>query len=370
MSTEFWLYISVCGRDGIVPGEIYRSGYGTIQFEFPYDAAVAAAAELRKRARDWADKHWDGDAGEVSAFEDLRQASGDCYTEIFKRAPRPVHDFLAEAEGEVSLIVRQQSPELSIPWGLLSQPGSEDDPRLFWAAKYNVYVNSLGVQSEDPRPRPWDFASALHDQKFDAVVPELPPAEQSFASVIHTRGTRAERFRPTLSPPAERPRYCFIYVYAHGEDGQLLFWDSQKLRNVPVCPHNLLENLTLDNGVVFIILNACDTVQAIDRLAKNLLVPRSSREIACVVTEYPINDSFALRIGLELIDRCVQGGESTLDAMKAVRQRHYPQSIAYALYCKQAFYVDPPLRLLNNDDVVNAYRQAIVRANFSSRSSP
>lgn len=369
MNTEFRLNIGVCGRNGLVYGDFYRSGYPAIEFGFPPDAVLTAAAELRRCARDWADKHWEGNAGAASAFEDLLQTSGHCFSEIFKHARRSVPDFLASAEGEVSLIVRQQSPEFSIPWGLLSRPNSEGDPRPFWAVKYNVHVNALGSQCGDPRPQPWVFASAFHDQVFANVFEALQAPEQSFARAIHDRKILAENFHASPSRPDGRSRCCFIYIHAHGESGQLVFVDSKTGGKLKVQPHNLLEALTQQDGVAFIVLNACNTVESVAELARNLLAPISDREIACIATEYPIDNEFAMRMGLEIIDRCVQDGESTLDAMKAVRRRHYPQSIAYALFCKQAFVVDPTQRLPDNDEVVLSYRRYIEKANFSTRSS-
>lgn len=362
VSTDFVLWVGLPDKDEMVSGELCR-GKDIVEFRFSEGAVKECADALRRDAREWAAKCKPKYETRKEAFQKLRESSLECFTEIFKHAARSIPDFLAQAEGDANLVVRQQSTRLRIPWSLLSDPNGSDDSAPFWGIKYNVYIYALGPQGNDPSPQPWAFGSAFHDDVFFQAKMALKPVEQSFAEAVHARRTLVEKFRPRVSPPADAPRCCFVYVHAHGEKGDLVFAPDGN-RVAKVRPDRLLDAFIQRDGVAILMLNACNTTESLSNLAESLMAPRTNREVACIVTEYPVDNEFAMRVGLELIDRCVQLGESTVEAMKAIRRRHQPSSIVYELYCKSALTVVPTHRLLD-DSTANEYRSSIKDTNFS-----
>lgn len=323
--------------------------------------------KLRKKAREWAAEFEDEDSTEPERWCELHQYAAECFEYLFRDVWEEVSRALTEEKGDVAIKVLLFTPSVIFPWGLLCNPAdvpttgmSKNRPPALWGSKYNLtvaqqYVNSSIAEHQSD----WSFIPIVCQTTFAQQTRVLANDERKLADLIQTR-----RVDPVATDvQLDSSSQCFFYIYSHGGNGQIELVSNQGVRRSH-SPLDIVSRWVKPGGRAVAVMNACDTVKSTRNMGETLMLASYPREVASISTEFEIQDHFAMRFGLELVDRCVQLGESTVDAMKIMRKRHYPMSIVYSLYCLKAFALKQPLSLLDSENSHN-YREAIKNVNFS-----
>lgn len=341
------------------------AGNTVARFPFSVNEANRYGMELRAKAQAWANAVADGDANHVELWRQLHECGVKCFNFIFRSQRKLVEETLASAVDGARVWVNQTSLKLRMPWGLLCNPQDVDvldvTPALplLWGGKYNLTISmdDCGCPSER-KSDPWSFAAVLCRPTYQRGIDLLPAAAVPIAKAIRDRSidpVNLSETRRTLSN-------CFLYVHSHAEAGDLAFErvDGKKSR-IPLL--DLVDSLVVGGGAAIAILNACETVNSVCSLGATLALS-PDKEVASIATEIQVHERFAMEFGLELIDRCVQRGESTIDALMAMRRKHYPLSVVYTHYCMGELTAEPPLDVFDAKSA-EAYRLSIVNTNYS-----
>lgn len=255
-----------------------------------------------------------------------------------------------------------------MPWGLLCTRRdalvAESEPLqpMLWSAKYNLRTYLYPGRASRHRRAPWGFEVVLCKKTYATDLELLTSEAAPLARNILARSLdHRHRVRAPGAPPN-----CFVYVHTHSasEGGELLFGRGDgELRCQPI---EIVEDMVPMNSgaAVLAVLNACDSARGVESMGPSLVLQGRNIEVACIATEFPAERGFATKFGLEFIDRCVEQGESTYAAMKAMRLKHYPLSIIYSHYCKADLMMDKPLAIFDAGDL-DAYRASIENTNYS-----
>jgi hypothetical protein len=358
--------------DGI-KGTLSGHDHEIADFYFPLKKANSRARELLKATAYWVEAFERGHKTEGARWQALHDEAARCYAFIFNQAATTVEECLAEASADTEIWVQHNDSDLRMPWGLLCTPSdaarasAKPLQPMLWSAKYNVRTQLDQGRSSQRRREPWRFEAVVCKKTYAEDLSTLPIASIPLARTIHSisRDPRETR-RPSDTVPN-----CFIYVHAHSikeeDQWELLFRpeDSDSFRREPI--EIIRSVVPMGNGVaVLAILNACQSTSGFSEMGCMLVQQSSNLEVACIATEVDANRPFATEFGLELIDLCVQKGESTYAAMKALRMKHYPLSIIYSHYCKADLITDKPLDVFDPLDL-DAYRASIENINYSYR---
>lgn len=359
-----------------VNGALDFAGKEVADFKFGLETANSIARDLREVAANWAEAHEQGDQTQDDLWQELHGLGARCFEWVFGDAADAVDQCLSRAPPGAELKVRQVDASLSIPWGLLCTPSDAKLARqrplqlTLWSAKYNVRTNlDHGRAPHQRRMDGWRFEAVVCKKAYAADIERLAPESVPLARSILARSLNPSE--PEQAPQA--PPNCFIYAHSHSE-----FEKNEELKLIFELPHGkhrcqpieLVRRVAplRNDAAVMAVLNACDSARGVENMGP-ALIGQSNFEIACIATEVPADRGFATEFGLELIDRCVQRGESTFSAMKAMRVRHYPLSVIYSHFCKADLMPDAPLAVFEAGDL-EAYRASIENANYSYRQRP
>lgn len=374
MTKQASIYTLHVGPHGdSVRGELEMPDHELADFHFALDRANCLAHKLRSAAATWAEAHQQRNATKQVLWRELHETAVDCFERIFGDAARYVEECLAGAPPGAELWVRQQHSSLSMPWGLLCTRRdallAEKEPLqpMLWAAKYNLRTYLSPGRASRHREAPWGFEVVLCKKTYAADLELLASEAAPLARNILARSlNHRHRVRAPDAPPN-----CFVYVHTHSASagGELSFEPSDGGSVLRCQPIDIVEDMVpmMNSGAaVLAVLNACDSARGVESMGPSLVLQGRNIEVACIATEFPAERGFATKFGLELIDRCVEQGESTYAAMKALRLKHYPLSIMYSHYCKTDLMMDKPLAIFDAGDL-DAYRASIENANYSHR---
>lgn len=341
-------------------------------FHFELGKANHRATRLRKAAAGWEKARRKGSVSkERQRWKELHETAARCFECVFGDAADVVEECLAASPPDSELWVRQQHSGLTVPWGLLCTPSdatvAEASPPqiLLWSAKYNLRTTFQHGRSSRKRAEGWRFEPVLCDKTYAADTRGLCPEAVPLARAIlaRSRNPRLLQGEPELSSN------CFLYVHSHASRrGDLVFRRGRGGGAFKCDPIDIVKGIVpLDSGAaVFAVLNACETAIGFKSAGLSLVTESGTIELACLATEIPLERRFAIEFGLELIDLCVQQGESTYAAMKALRRKHYPLSIAYSHFCKADFVTKGSVPVFHGCDL-EAYRASAQAANYSYR---
>lgn len=359
------------GRSKSIPGALRGAQGVVLDFFFTMDDANELAADLRSAAAEWAAAFQDGKPSEPARWQELHEEGARCFRVVFNDAADDVAKFLAAAPADADIWVQQQTADLVVPWGLLCSPcdvhrAAERPlaPQL-WAAKYNVRTQLEHGRASRLRHSSWGFETVVCKPTYHQDLSKLPNASAPFARSLHARSLHPRQaFREQGAPPN-----CFIYVHSHTQDdrGNLVFKPSDTTeRTITRKPIEIVQSVVpvRSGGAALAVLNACHSANGFRGMAPALVLESCNIEVACIATEILADRRFATEFGLELIDRCVQQGESPSEAMKVLRRKHYPMSIIYSHYCKADLKIDRPMGVFP-EAAVHAYRVSIADANYS-----
>jgi hypothetical protein len=341
-------------------------------FHFTLGEANYLAGVLRDAAGAWAEAHQQGNVTKFSRWTELHEAAARCFECVFGDAVERVEECLADAPPGAELWVRQQHSSLSMPWGLLC---TRSDARfagelplqiLLWSAKYNLRTTLQHGRASRQRTDPWGFEAVVCKETYSADLKQLRPEAVPLAETILERSLDPH----DLQRASEAPTNCFVYVHTHSasELGDLVFRRSEGSSDYKCQPIEIVKRIVpMSSGAaVLAVLNACDSARGFKSMGPSLVMQGCTIELACIATEFPAEREFATEFALELIDRCVQQGESTYTAMNVLRRKHYPLSIIYSHYCKADLTTGKPLPVFEGCDM-DAYRTSIEYANYSYR---
>lgn len=359
--------------DGI-KGTLSGHDHEIADFYFPLGKANSRARELLKATANWVKAFEKGDETEEGArWRALHEEAARCYEFIFDQAAPTVEECLAKSPADTEIWVHQDDSDLHMPWGLLCTPSdaaratAKPLQPMLWSAKYNVRTQLGQGRSSQRRRERWRFEAVICKQTYAEDLSTLPVASIPLARTIHSISLDPREAR---RPPDTAPN-CFIYVHAHSirkdDQWELLFrpGGSNDFRREPI--EIIRSVVPMGQGLaVLAVLNACKSTNGFGEMGCMLVQQSSNIEIACIATEVDANRPFATEFALELIDLCVQKGESTYAAMKALRMKHYPLSIIYSHYCKADLITDKPLDVFDPLDL-DAYRASIEKVNYSYR---
>lgn len=373
MTEQPVIYMLDVAPDGDkVRGILYTSSEEIANFEFALERANDLGADLRHAAATWAEARENGSLAEPDLWQTLHEMASRCFHWIFRDVLWKVEKCLAEAPPGAEIWVRQQTSSLSMPWGLLCTESDAQLTRIspsqpvLWSAKYNLRTRLRHGEANLHRDDRWGFEAVVCKPTYALDSRPLRPEATPLAQAILARSL--DHDSPERAP--EAPPNCFVYMHAHSaSEGRELVFKSFD-GGIEYCrdPMEILDKITpQDSGVaVLVVLNACESARAFESMGATLAKHSTNIEVACIATEFPVDRGFATEFGLELIDRCVQQGESSYAAMKILRLKHYPLSIIYSHYCKSDLTAGEPVQVFKDCDVA-AYRAATEHINYSDR---
>jgi len=356
------------GEDAVVGYLEDDKGNTLVEFESSVRETNDQGKKLRKQAREWAASFEKNNTQQPAQWLQLHECGARCFMSIFGDRADDVQASLAAAGEDIRIWLKQKSSKVLMPWGMLCNPadvpqrGLAPRPHSLWGNKYNLTISLEECGRSVRRKRDaWSFAPVLCHPTYAQGIKDLSNAAVPLAEMVKSKCLGL----PKLDQPARTFSNCFLYVHAHAEEGELLFERADRSRTKErILPTELIRSLVSNDGAAVAVLNACETVQSVMSLGASLMLSSNNREVASIATEIEVHQGFAMQFGLELIDRCVQRGESMIDAMVAMRNKHYPLSIIYSHYCKADSAVDPPLSLVDTA-IAEAYRKSTEKINFS-----
>lgn len=362
------LHISPGGDDDNVSAEWLDSAHEVLAvFNFSLDHVNKLAEELRESACAWAASYEEKEKVKDDCWRELQELGVRCFDAIFNEHAEVITRSLSDIQGCTKIIVRHKKPKLLIPWGLIctSVDVSQEANTPFWGVKYNLVVdmNEFGSPINKYSDKNlWSFAAVVNKTIFTQTRDSLPSKEQLFANRIHDLSTDVD-YSSLHSKQFRDKNHRFLYVYGHSTDDYILLIENKK-RSDRVDPVDLLNGFVADNDRAVFFINACNTGKTIMSMGAQMASRIGNKEIVCIATEIPINHKFAMRFGLELIDRCLHCGEGIVDAMENMRKNHLPMSIAYTIYSRKSLKLMPSLQLLDESSLME-YRSGIEGLNFS-----
>lgn len=342
----------VMDRFDIDPGEVNKSG-----------------ESLRDALLEWAAVYSDGDDDKIKRWHVLVNKAGRGFDSVFRYSQK-ISRILQDAPPNLEIVVDQDYPGLKMPWGLLCSPDDVDaakaDPLrpLLWAAKHNLRVVVPVGGMSDLRQAGWRFHPVLCQTTYDKGVRMLPDCATPLAQSIVLRQHNPQvKVKDVGTAPN-----CFMYIHAHSqsENGGFVIkreGHSDEVYSGTELLASVLPNKGKDSGAAVAVLNACATVGPFVNMAEGIVM-QNDYEVACIATEIAVNGGFAMRFGLELIDRCVERGESTMTAMRELRRTHYPMSVIYSHHALADVAVSPPISIFAADHL-QAYRASLAQASVA-----
>jgi len=372
MTVQAQTYTLEVGANGdSVSGQFCDATDVRESFCFELAGANKAAKDLRAAAASWAEAFQKEDKTERQCWEMLHDEAMRCFRFVFGDVSDRIEELLKQAPAHTELWVKQSDSQLEMPWGLLctesdaQQAAAEPRQPLLWSAKYNLRTSLRQGQgrASNRRNESWGFESVVCSETFNFDIKMLAPEAVCLARNIKMRSLDPRH--PQRAKDA--PPNCFVYVHAHSEScGDLLFKPSGDMMEFKRSPIEIVNSIVhpASGGVALAVLNACGSVLGFQNMGPSLVMQSANIEVACIATEIPAERSFAIKFGLELIDRCVQQGESTYAAMRAMRRKHYPLSIIYSHYSLANLTSNKPLTVFDAAEV-EEYRKSIEHANYS-----
>jgi len=342
-----------------------------LRFNFSRDDANERCRRLRQAAREWVDSVSYDVAKEDERWKQLNECSVTLFKFIFAIDLPRAQRIFQSARKNARILILQNIVELEVPWGMLCSPDdlhssiSENRSPVFWGAKYDLQVSLTSSGNPSGRREDeWYFSPLLCRPTFQDNVKALPEQAVVLAASINQRSLDPLN---TIPEKAESQPNCFFFVHSHADtvDGMLEFQNEDGQGHYLDLLDLLLHGPFVSDGVLVAVINGCETVENAWKMGRSLAFSMGNFETATIVTEVPVSNKFAINFGLELVDRCVQKGQSTVTAVTEMRQKHYPLSIIYAHYCLAELIVKPPISLID-DAAAEAYRSGIEGVNYSN----
>lgn len=336
-------------------------------FDFSKNDAKKCVARVRNAAGDWGQRMLSRTGSNVDgSLVAFLQSGADLFDAVFR--DEDIKNHIETLSHGITINVYNSITSIAIPWGLLCASGvNETDTGRLFGVRFNIIAVETAFKRTVHNEFEWVFRSWINGNHYSSCASELEECEQEFSAAI--KDSSFFWVPPDASPPWPPPdEICdiesnrFIYAYAH-RDGQLLEFSNKGVKHTP---HKLIEKSPGKGGTDVVFINACGTVHSAADIAERLFTKSgdSFREIAIIATEFEVPSKFAMRFGLEFVDRLTQKSESIKQIMNTMRKKHAPLSVVYALHHLNDWRIIPPMALIDPTKA-KRYRDHIENINYS-----
>lgn len=235
------------------------------------------------------------------------------------------------ASAKVTFVL-QRGVKVILPWGLMFTLPASDIATLtraqlragFWSERHKVsvmYRYSDGCLHPPPAEISADatkLLSAFHpgalryaDPEHDVAWPHEFDAWDSLFNFV----------------ASNREASWLMYFFCHANNNALYLRDPED----PLIPDLFVANLSDRSRGGLVFLNGCQT--AVVQRGRSWQEATHSEGLAgCIATEAIVPTRFAWKFGRDFM-HLLASGVTPEDAMAQLRQRHWPLSLLYSLYC-------------------------------------
>jgi hypothetical protein len=294
----------------------------------------------------------------------IARAGAVMYFQLFRGAADPeisarVESWLAELPGPVRLLISCDA-SVHAPWGLVFAgdeetipPGESDIAAFsnFWAMKYQLAVLYSGMAPKSLRqPRRREtFRSLwmLNREAFNEGASRLGGDTSHEVEAVrrfldHPEGSAEDFASCRKKWPLLLDKDCLVYVFAHTTGSTIKLSESDRIslaefRRRFLEPRRRAARTSVPECLL--ILNGCNT--SVGDLDNGFL--SATAEAGCcgfVGNEAAAPTEFAMRFGAALVDALVHSGVSILEAVDALRRRHWPLGLLYGCYSHPDFRIE------------------------------
>lgn len=262
---------------------------------------------------------------------------------------------LPSHERKQCLFLIQSEIKVHIPWGLMfdrdrhtkiSNLSGADVRKGFWCMKYDVsglYPSKYLEFLDDPtrlKVNPTGLFGIFHESALRYADPHDQlkwPSQSQFSSIRDLK----RKFR-------ECHEERLLYFFCHADENKLYLKEQERVSDdYSLNPAELSAwrgGSTLARRDLFI-LNGCKT--AVSQRGLNWLrVTRENGGLGFIGTEAVVPTLFAWNLGRDFLSLMVRDGCSALEAMRKLRDLHWPLSLLYGLYCVPNTYIEVPIKFL------------------------
>jgi hypothetical protein len=346
--TKGRLYFEIVGgSSSVLKVEVKRlSGAVVATFEAELKPLQEIATQIRDRLNKLCAEYVANRPGERPSERDLPRPlqhlarDGDAMRRSFFGGAKELHrgkDMLTRYENVPVTFVLQRGMKVFLPWGLMfdlspSETASNRFPTLtradlrlgFWSERHNLSVMYRYNDSllHPPRQRIKADATKLLSAFHGGA---LRYADPNHAVTWPHEFDTWDSFLDYVSD--SRDAGWLLYFFCHARENKLYLRDS----DYALVPDLFISYLSgrRRHGLVF--LNGCQT--GLLQQGRSWQEAAHSEGLAgCIATEAIVPTRFAWRFGRDFM-HFLASGVTPENAMGQLRQRHWPLSLLYSLYC-------------------------------------